>query len=493
MKKMKILLMLGIVLTSVCFFCCFLGFIYNAFTSRGKALDYAEQLLDEQPEYAVEIIGTITSISNDAVIFLLSMFAIVVTVWVALNVYNMVNKDEVNELYDRLNAILCDSRTLYKDLEEKSRFEFEMAFHGTYLEYTGTDYILLHLKEVTEKQDSEIVEIMEKLEKLYAIAMIEYYNDSANNPAGLYEVALETALNAMECIEKTGNPYLLGYVYLRLANLYYFESNTKDAETLWKTIDYCQKTHQAWFPNARKETLQLNYTNEELYSLVDLYNLIAITSSYIYNHSKDNSKEKLKAKELMGEYYILLNDTIEETNLNKVFPKRLELYYRNIGCFYDYAYYSGEKNIISEKAIMYYKKAIQYNPQRDLLYRNIAAFRLKQFEFNHVDLIDDAHKLKILNELITYAIIYKNMSPYKEESYIYLRAGYYLKYKISGDIVAKNNYEENTNIALHLMSEQGRKNVLHDLKKHENDDITIEDMMLLKEHGYNRAIKQYIS
>ncbi len=494
------ILIVPIVLSSLCLPICIIGYIYSAIVSKEIALQYAKELFDSQPEYAAQILGSVSSMSSDAIMVILTIFAVIVTIWVALNVYNIISKNDINELEDRLNDMIKNTEKLYSSLEEKSRFEFSIAFHGSYLEYTGTDYILLHLKEVTEeKQDIKLVEEMEKLERLYSIAMIEYYNMTANDTNEFYKTAIDSCRAVMKYVEEIQNPHLLGYVYLRLANLYYFQSNINEVEILWKTIKYTLKASDMWFGKAKTEPIEnlcSNYTNRELYSLIDIHNLIGITACHIYNNSKAGSDDRKKSREMMMEYYELLRVTIEKTDIGKVFPKRLGLYYRNIGTSYDFAYFEGDKKEITEEAVYFYKKAIEYRSDISKLYRNVAAFRLKQFEFNHICLEDKTIRLNYLNELITYGTIYRNMEPYNREPYIYLRAGYYLKYKENKDEKDKQSYEENANILLCLTTAEDKKKMVEEANKCNKlagcNEITIDDLLRLKEHGYNRAIKQYI-
>ncbi len=462
-------------------------FLYHSLTYQNKLLDIALGLYESNAELALNALIDATSMPTDLLTVIVSIFAIVVSVWVGLNIYNVISKDQLGELNDRILDTVDDVENLSDEYIQWNYSIFRTTFYNTYLEYTAYDYVAFHFNELLDVRDYKLIAALCQIETLYNTSMNMFYSENTSNGDGITAEAINMC-GALLADEETGtNTILLGYIHVRMANLFYFQAHMKDKRCLSHCIEHAKNAIECWFPAISKAetscdvSIDFNryYQLKELHSLMDIYNLIGISSHFLLvsNMAINQWDEQIYAELTL--YYDRLYYLISENHLETIYPSRYAMFMRNIGASKDFIFYQNHDTPISEDCLEYYQKALSANPREKKCYRNIISFRLKQLQYGYIEDTDCI----ILNEVIQYSEIYRTLAPTSSESHSYLATAYALKYLRTADTTDLNLFSKYYSLAILCMP--------YDEKGTHSTEVL--DILRDDSHRFNRIIKAHLS
>lgn len=487
-----------IVLTfAVCSFIFLLSitmFLKNIIDNHNEIYRLAVDLYSENKEDAVDIFKNSSYLSTEFITIIIAIFAIIVTIWIGLNIYNVISKDELQNLSDKASDISKKAKnatnkinSLYDAYADSNYINFQATFQKAQKEYAATNYVIEHFNELISKSNPELVLILHNIEIFYHSAMESYYGENKSDSIMLAEMAYEKCKELTNIEASMKNKVLMGYLHMRIANLQYFISQTVDIENLNQCVKHCKDAITFWFPKVDNIS---NYNKQELYSLMDIYNLIAISIHHIIINSKSGKDNKKLYKE-MRDYYNKLEELLTEENLVSIYPSRYSMYMRNIGTSLDFVFneFIEDKNILtSGKCLDYYKKALSANPKESKNYRNIISFNLKQFKNGYLDYRSKDVRLQYLKKMIEYATIYINLLPYSVEPYSFLGATYALKYILTNEREDLLKYQENIDIAIIFLSIEENDKIKSKLGKEHEHILSTRDILDYKEFKFNYVL-----
>lgn len=499
---------------SVMFFTSIVYFLYNIMSRNNQLSEIALALYTENPDGALSILQETTSISTEFMTIIISIFAIVVTVWVGLNIYNVLSRDELNVLSDQIsnasekvqqvshdvqqsneeqkdmaNDIAGKSKQI-ADLVERSThriyFDLQAFIKSSELEYTAINYVDYCFEDLVEEDDYRLIDKLIRIELFYSSAMKSYYGDNPSSCRDAANKSYDICKDLIDSQEYRHNKVLMGFLCVRAANLKYFISLTKESGALAECVVYAELALKYWFPMLPNVE---QYHIEQRYSLMDIYNLIALSTHYIYISEDDTSERGTKLEEQMRKYYDKLKILLRDNHVDGTYPKRYALYMRNIGTSKDFIYHHDKTKQISEDSVACYKKAIGAYPKEKKAYRNIVSFRIKQFKFGYMNKESPQKRQQYLNEMIQYATIFKNVAPYSIEAYSFLGSCYALNYLETKNNSSLNLYCENINLAISYLQVKEKDELRQRLNKSQDEEIRVYDILECKSHRFNRAIE----
>ncbi len=500
-KYFKLLIISVFAISSIFFMTIIIYFLYNTISYHNQLSEFALELYSENPEEALAILRETSNISTEFITIIISIFAIIVTVWVGLNIYNVLSRDELKELQERINSQTRMVETMFEDDEirtqqinslvksstSRSYFDFQATFEKANVEYTASNYVAYCFKELVEEDNYYLIEKLSEIEVFYNSAMDNYYGERSDNCIAPALKVYDLCSGILEDKANWENFVLMGYLHVRCANLQFFISQTKVISHLDKCIQHSKSALGYWFPELPNTQV---YHNEQIYSLMDIYNLISLSIYFIITQKKNLSNQK-RLYEEMYKYYAKLEELLIEKDMEHIYPERYSLYMRNIGTSKDFLFHHDLSCEISEDCLLYYKKAISANPRSIKSYRNIISFRLKQFKYGYVHLDLDKYN-QWCDELIKYAIIYKSLAPSSSESCCFLGVSYVLKYLKTKNQVDLQLYQENIDLAILCLPIKEKEQLCIDLNKNPDEAIETMDILNHESHKFNSSIKKYL-
>ena len=334
-----------------------------------------------------------TKAVNDELI--ISIISIAVTVWIGLNIYNVISKEDIdifmNKIDKKINKSMLQLREIDDKLQETdtklSKIQFIFLLNKTRSRYIISYYFAICFSNSNEKMSN--INILVKIEYLFT-KTIQFYENNEYDLALQYcqkaidELSRDKNINK-EIINKKEEDYELldAYTGCRLSDLYFYKNISSsrinvpvsineltDSIKLYRSLEKYIDEHLADY--------QANYISNELHGYI--HNSIAYTYQEMAFLS-DEKEDKKRYKEAAEKEY-------KEVFLNYRENGR---YYRNYGTFL-------ERTNKKEEALKKYKKAMELNKFDYKAYNNYYALKLKIIESKILEIMSK-NNIKLYNGL----------------------------------------------------------------------------------------------
>lgn len=295
----------------------------------------------------------------------LSLIGIAISVWIGLNIYNVLSKEELRSLLDQAEHVAEITERIYTEvLISKLRLS---SGDGS------ADYLAVRL-EVIDKLPDTILEVLIALEDLFSFSYGLYADGLSSQYNEKGEKQAEQLIESIKKHKKNGDinseqySFLMGYISLRWGDFAYFraqhEKHTEEelSELARNIITRYRETAFSLF-GIRNITLCTNpelYQPQERQSIAFLANNIG--SAYLlFMPHLDN--EELTSVIATEEVAIAFSEEIA--------PPTLAIFVRNLGVAY-------EKKGEMEEAFKQYCKSFQLNRKNPKTAHCIGSWYRKQ-------------------------------------------------------------------------------------------------------------------
>ena len=317
---------------------------------------------------------------------IISIISIAVTVWIGLNIYNVISKEDIdifmNKIDKKINRSMLQLREIDDKLQETdiklSMTQFIFLLKETRSRYIISYYFAMCFSNSKEKIDN--IDNLVKIEYLF-IKTIQFYEN--NN----YNLALEYCQKALsyfleyEIINKPRKDYKLldAYKCCRLSDLYFYKNISSLRMNASVSIDELTRSIELYctlkkYIDDHQDDYDIDFISNELYGYI--HNTIA----YTYQEMAFLSNEKEFIENAEKEYYEVFKNYKENGR-----------YYRNFGTFL-------ERTNKKEEALENYKKAIDLNKSDYKAYNNYYALKLKMIESDILNIMDRKN-IELFSEL----------------------------------------------------------------------------------------------
>lgn len=366
---------------------------------------------------------------------IISIIGIAVTVWIGLNIYNIVSKDDIDKFqynvttkiertYNQFNnKIKYTEGNLNKIDIRLSIIQFISLLNETRSTYIISYYFAICFSNLKEKIEN--VDLLVEIEYFF-IKTTQFYENNNYNKAYIYGQNTIDKINLYNDLTKgtKKNKLIEAYNNCRLSDMYYYKNvsaqrahKNVNADELIESIELYRKVKEYVFKTYSKSS-KARFIENELYGYI--HNTIAYTYQELanmlgieeYNNKADDEYRKVF-------YYY------EERGR----------YYRNYGTFLERCGHYKE-------AITNYEKAIYLDKNDYKSYNNLYSLKLKLIEAtinkslkeDNVMLYEfDSSKINLedidtIDEAITHLNIISQMSVNFCDIYYNLAKGYMFKY-----------------------------------------------------------------
>ena len=340
--------------------------IYNQIHTRQCILEYKQSVVfaikqqdmsqmdavSLKNEILIAINEVINNELNASLELLIGLFGIIISVWVGLNIYNVMKKDDYNELLDTITKKCEEHDKIQKQVEDT--YLENMELHISYLYKTfdvnnnSSQYFYSMFKDVdASKLDYKFLLSATFLETIYVkITSLHDRNEHFKMKPHIDE-GIRQCKEMLVWIDANGKKItyknkLLGYILYRYGRMffyqgvmqYYVDSNSNKASDDFMTA-----------ANKLKEALKFD---DDISHGIDIYNTLGYIYIKVYEWNVNDSEtlyDREKLKEIISDALECCKKSKHET-ANSV---------KNLGIAYEHT-----NNL--KLAIENYKKAIKKNP-----------------------------------------------------------------------------------------------------------------------------------
>ena len=301
---------------------------------------------------------------------ILPVIAIAISVWIGLNIYNVISKEELQELHAILNSAQESVTEVTKVTKQvyiemlKSRFRMSAVD-------TASEYFSMRLEEM-EPLPIELSEKILKLEDIFQISYHLYgYDSSSSRSKEGAELAEDLQKTASE-YKRTGSlnseqhTFLMGYAFWRRADFLYYWAN-------------CHKENRESI--AKEAINHYMQTAKYLFGIKTMADFKRKAKSNVHDHKF----LAYLANDLVATHVSLIPDSLGTDEWDDVIsvaetavscyedlPHKVQaIILRNLGCAY-------ERRGCMDKAFEQYKKSYKINSGNYLTAHCIGSFYRKQ-------------------------------------------------------------------------------------------------------------------
>ena len=409
---------------------------------------------------------------------IISVIAIAVTVWIGLNIYSIVSKDDIDRLQkDLITTIEDKNEVLTSTIERKNR-KLEKDLISTIK--ISNNRLQTELREISNNQlQKGLREIKDNIRIMDIKLSIMQFISLLNETKTMYIISYYFALNlsgANHKIHKVDYLVEIEYYFIKTTQFYENGNYEKSNELAQKVIDMintyenetkdlnknqlisaynkCRLSDMYFYKNISAQRCHKKHDINELQTSIDLYKELKeyIEEQYIID-------KKNNAKYIKNEVFAYIHNTIAYTyqemyNIDRAkdyndkakeqyqfvfyYYKERGRYYRNYGTFL-------ERNGHREEAMKNYQMAIELDKSDYKAYNNLYSLKLKLIENKINDILKNEDKLlfdfdkKVTDEdkdtIEECIVLLKNVIQMNAafcDCYYNLAKGYMLKYLCCG-------------------------------------------------------------
>lgn len=362
-------------------------------------MEWANKLGDDS-QAAKTIIEYLAPSNADKSTALIALFEVIIAIWVGLNIYNFLGKDDLERLEDKEKQLeqLLDKQTGYltnavKDASKNS-YDVSLATLRNFISLNTAHYATgSYLQEKVEAwQDGDAPEITPGiLSNMVNIESFFLSASQANRDGRIPERISIAESGKKECdrlrkslentdISAADRKFLVGYIHLRTGDFkFYIGYRIKTGERdIAEAITEYNEAIRSWFPSYLDFGNVSSSTTGELYCLAYLCNVIGECNNVQRQAEmrpddvrplSDRCKQLAENALSYFEKAIKIAEVLSNDKGVKL-PSYFATYYRNLGTAHDF--------LDCGSPIEDYTKALKINVGDYLSHQNIAAFHLKK-------------------------------------------------------------------------------------------------------------------
>lgn len=410
---------------------------YTFYQIRWNSINlWANNIKEDSKELvalSMTMVEKLTPNIEDLLSGLIALFGIVLSIWVGLNIYSVLGKDELIYLEERSEKLSADINAMQGVIQthksilranyETNLSELLSCIEQSLPHYGSSRYLMekfnILLQVDTKKGvDSRLAVLLPefiRIENFFLAASEAYGSKNFAERKLLSDSGIKVCQKVINMMnekigQKTVEPFFWGYIHLRMGDFnFYMGHRQKDgvpkldiagkessiAAKIWFGIDILHEEPKA-------EALK-GKTAPELYCLAYLYNIIGESFNVRWQEPINDRREEWidKAEKCLGFAAKKIIPCIEENPTAKYFAK----YYRNYGTVLDHKK--------SSECITWYKKALEQNPSDFSSHSNIASWELSKVQKWYEERCEDRIKEQehCVNLVLQHLALYRMQCP----------------------------------------------------------------------------------
>lgn len=347
--------------------------------------------------------------ASDMLTVLIALFGIVISVWVALNIYNVMGKDELFRLEEKEDALSKELDQKTGELQKAIKAANDSSYSTTFsvllniiaqntAHYASGQYLQMKFQPWQDKGEklgkwgSTLLSYIIHIEALFLSA------SDANRSKHIVE-RISLAKDGNKCCQRLRSliaemkrdnvsideelMFMNGYLALREGDFFFYEGyrQSDGHGVLSSAVSAYRQALKIWFPDKDGETFD-GYSEEDLFCLAYLHNVIGeclnvkrqkpMRSTLAEDPTETERECDTLVKQALAEFECAIRfiEKIAASKKRKALPEYFSVYYRNLGTALD--------NLGSEECLEQYERALKINPADYLSHQTIAAYFLKR-------------------------------------------------------------------------------------------------------------------
>lgn len=394
---------------------------YMFYRTRWESINlWANNITKEDPKefvtLSMSMVEKLTPNIEDFLSGLIALFGIVLSIWVGLNIYSVLGKDELVYLEERSEELSADINAMQDVIQahksilatnyETNFSELLSCVERSLPHYGSSRYLMEKFNELLRVEQGEDIDpqltvlLPEfiRIENFFLAASEAYGSKNFAERKLLSTSGINICNNVITIIrEKTLNPFFEGYVHLRIGdfNFYMGHRQAEGRDNLDTAKRELNEAAKKWFGINILDTdpcksVLTKKSDSELYCLAYLYNIIGESFNVLWQAPISDHDPKLVA--MADRYLGFAANNIIPCLEKKPISKYFATYYRNYGTALDH-----QKN---SDCIIWYEKALALNSSDSLSHLDIASWKLKEVQ----ELCDNAGDVQKQEQYVNIAL-----------------------------------------------------------------------------------------
>ncbi|MCL2078534.1 MAG: hypothetical protein FWH17_01680 [Oscillospiraceae bacterium] len=341
-----------------------------------------------------------TSQAAEAVELLLTIVGIAVSVWLGLNIYNVISREELKDIEERTKSYEEKTKELENQTKEVNKAIVIENLSRTAAYYPPSQHIADRIKGISKGfVENKVLAIMSEVEMLFT-AVSSFHRKSDTSNQLLYSIhgieKCEKMKESFPELPQEASDTIKGYCHLRLGEFYFYQGYRRDVKISKDAIEELDTSFRLLFPMKSKKDVLEDYidavlTNNEYSSpekkciayfcniIGELYNVFGQKPLRDEIEESDRKRYREYAAVFCKKAYKLICGIVESKSDSAPIPEFFATYVRNYGTTLE----RFKDDTIKEDGTIVrpedmYLKAIAIKPTDYLAYQTYAAITLKR-------------------------------------------------------------------------------------------------------------------